>query len=212
MPTQPRDDSDNKVAAANRVKSLVDGIKLPLQGDWQVDIDYYHIDDLPNHLRDWSFQTFKENMLTMYTNSNDGWDAEQKKNEMFAKEARYLIARSRQNPAELHGMLLFQMVQEETMDDDVLCNVAYCLLKRSSSYEIQLKESARGKGLGEYLMKLLEEIGNRWEMEKVMLTVFKDILLIRTPNRFELDEISPGACLPARKARLFDYEILCKKI
>lgn len=177
--------------------------------DWQVDIDYYHIDDLPKHLKDWSFQTFKENMLTMYTNSNDGWDAEQKKNEMFAKEARYLIARSRQNPTELHGMLLFQMVQEETMDDDALCNVAYC-------YEIQLKESARGKGLGEYLMKLLEEIGKRWQMDKVMLTVFKankgafDFYIKKLG--FELDEISPGACLPARKARLFDYEILCKKI
>jgi GNAT superfamily N-acetyltransferase len=49
--------------------------------------------------------------------------------------------------------------------------------KQLPSYEIQLKESARGKGLGEYLMKLLQEIGIRWHMEKVMLTVFKGNLL-----------------------------------
>lgn len=41
------------------------------------------------------------------------------------------------------------------------------------SYELQIEDSARGKGLGEYLVKLLEDIGRRWKMDKVMLTVFK---------------------------------------
>lgn len=85
---------------------------------------------------------------------------------MLAPQARYLIARSVSDPKDYKGFLLFQMVQEETMDDDIMANCAYC-------YEIQLTESARRKGLGEFLMKLLEQIGSHWKMDKVMLTVFK---------------------------------------
>lgn len=85
---------------------------------------------------------------------------------MLAPQARYLIARSADDPTDYKGFLLFQMVQEETMDDDIMANCAYC-------YEVQLTESARRKGLGEFLMKLLERIGNHWKMDKVMLTVFK---------------------------------------
>lgn len=33
--------------------------------DWQFDIDYYHIDDFPEHLREWALTLFKANMLTM---------------------------------------------------------------------------------------------------------------------------------------------------
>lgn len=41
------------------------------------------------------------------------------------------------------------------------------------SYEIQLIESARSQGLGEFFMSLLDKIGSYWKMDKVMLTVFK---------------------------------------
>ncbi|GAB5588400.1 hypothetical protein Unana1_03300 [Umbelopsis nana] len=177
--------------------------------DWQVDIDYYHIDDLPDHLKQWAFELFKTNMLTLYKNSNDGWDEEHKIAEMYAKEARYLIARSRSDPNQLFGFLLLQMVQEETMDDDVLADVAYC-------YELQIDDSARGKGLGEHMMRLLEEIGMHWKMEKVMLTVFKAntkaYKFYTKKLGFELDEISPDKCLRPRQARKFDYHILSKKL
>ncbi|ORZ14807.1 hypothetical protein BCR42DRAFT_58534 [Absidia repens] len=102
---------------------------------------------------------------------------------------------------------MFQMVQEETMDDDYMAEVAYC-------YELQLVEAARNQGLGEYLMGLLFQIGHHWKMEKVMLTVFKDnkgaMRFYTKKIGFKLDEISPGACLSPRKARKFDYEILSK--
>ncbi|KAI8576089.1 hypothetical protein K450DRAFT_258402 [Umbelopsis ramanniana AG] len=204
--------SISKVAAVNQIKSLVDGLQLPLQyekDDWQVDIDYYHIDDFPEHLREWALTLFKANMLTMYKNSKDGWNEDEKRSELFAKEARYLVARSRTDPTRLFGYLLFQIVQEETMDDDVLADVAYC-------YELQIEDSARGRGLGEYLVKLLEDIGKRWSMDKVMLTVFKvntgAFKFYTKKLAFELDEISPGKCLSARQARKFDYEILSKAL
>jgi hypothetical protein len=34
-------------------------------------------------------------------------------------------------------------------------------------------ENARNQGLGEHLMRLLCQIGLHWQLEKVMLTVFK---------------------------------------
>lgn len=44
---------------------------------------------------------------------------------MLMPQARYMIARSAVDSADLKGFLLFQMVQEETMDDDVMANCAY---------------------------------------------------------------------------------------
>lgn len=60
-----------------------------------------------------------------YASSKDGWSEEQKRSEMQAPEARYLIARSADNPNDRKGFLLFQMVHEETMDDDIMAQVAY---------------------------------------------------------------------------------------
>ncbi|KAI8381307.1 acyl-CoA N-acyltransferase [Radiomyces spectabilis] len=143
----------------------------------------------------------------MYAASKDGWHDEQKKEEMRGPEARYLIARSASDPSDLKGFLLFQMTYEETMDDDKMAAVAYC-------YELQLVPEARNQGLGEYLMQLLVDIGHHWGMEKVMLTVFKAnksaIRFYTKKLGFDLDEISPGACLSALQARKFDYEILSK--
>lgn len=41
-----------------------------------------------------------------------------------------------------------------------------------NSYEVQVDGKARGKGIGNKLMELLENLGKVWKMEKVMLTVF----------------------------------------
>ncbi|KAI9480692.1 MAG: hypothetical protein EXX96DRAFT_563774 [Benjaminiella poitrasii] len=143
----------------------------------------------------------------MYKKSNDGWNEQEKRKEMLAPQTRYLIAKSTTNPNDLRGFLSFQMVQEETMDDHIMTNCAYC-------YEIQLTESVRNKGLGEFLMKLLNQIGSFWKMDKVMLTVFKAnkgaFRFYTEKLGFTLDEISPGACLPRYKAKQFDYELLSK--
>jgi hypothetical protein len=44
---------------------------------------------------------------------------------MLSPQARYLIARSATDSKDIKGFLLFQMVQEETMDDDIMANCAY---------------------------------------------------------------------------------------
>ncbi|KAL0095677.1 hypothetical protein F4703DRAFT_1826134 [Phycomyces blakesleeanus] len=175
--------------------------------DLNVIIEYHDISQMTIELKEWAFNLVKSNLYHLYRKSNDGWNALEKKAEMSTPEARYLIARSASDPNILYGFLLFQMVTEETMDDDVMAEVAYC-------YELQLVESARNYGLGEYFMKLLAEIGNHWKMDKMMLTVFKSnkgAFRFYKKLGFELDEISPSACLSALQARKFDYEILSKK-
>ena len=64
-------------------------------------------------------------MINRYARSKDEWDDEQKKNEMSAPEARYLVARSAKEPMDVKGFLLFRMLHEETMDDDVMAQAAY---------------------------------------------------------------------------------------
>ena len=41
------------------------------------------------------------------------------------------------------------------------------------SFELQIVPAARNQGIGEFLLQLLCHIGHHWNMEKVMLTVFK---------------------------------------
>jgi GNAT superfamily N-acetyltransferase len=41
------------------------------------------------------------------------------------------------------------------------------------SYELQVSKSYQGKGLGRYLMTLLEALARHYQMKKVMLTVLK---------------------------------------
>ncbi|KAI9248798.1 hypothetical protein BDA99DRAFT_445958 [Phascolomyces articulosus] len=126
---------------------------------------------------------------------------------MRVPEMRYIIARAASNPLDLMGFVSFQILHEETMDDDIMAQAAYC-------FELQLVPNARNQGLGEFLMQLLERIGSYWKMDKVMLTVFKAnkgaIRFYMEKLGFTLDEISPGACLSALQARRFDYEILSK--
>ncbi|CAO3590980.1 unnamed protein product [Absidia cylindrospora] len=201
----------DKLDAVNNESSLISFMDTPLtyQKDAQLDLTiyYYHASTLPPNLVDWTFQLTKTNLHHLYVASNDGWSEPGKKAELQAPEARYLVARSTQDASDLKGFLMFQMVQEETMDDDYMAEVAYC-------YELQLVEAARNQGLGEYLMWLLFQIGHHWKMEKVMLTVFKDnkgaMRFYTKKMGFKLDEISPGACLSPRKAKKFDYEILSK--
>lgn len=42
-----------------------DPAKICNRDDWLVDIDYYHIDDMPENLKDWALELFKSNMITL---------------------------------------------------------------------------------------------------------------------------------------------------
>ncbi|OZJ06619.1 hypothetical protein BZG36_00315 [Bifiguratus adelaidae] len=201
---------EDKVAKANKAHNIAECIQGQLEvkaTDEHYVIEYMPIDTLSATDRVWVMDMVKQNMMELYVNSNDGWSEEEKRSELYAPEARYLIVKDAKGTKV--GFLMFQFVWEETMEDDAEVQAIYC-------YEIQLISEVSGKGIGSHLMKLLEDIGRAWDMEKAMLTVFRAnqgaFHFYREKLGYELDEISPSACLPPRRAQRFDYEILSKRL
>ena len=77
-------------------------------------------------------------------------------------------------------------------------------------YEIQLEESARRKGLGKFMMMVLELLSHKADMRKIMLTCFRHNLAARNffkrAMKYERDE----ALYEDDVRGQADYEILCK--
>ena len=84
-------------------------------------------------------------------------------------------------------------------DDDVL----YC-------YEIQLEEEVRRKGLGKFMMMVLELLSHKADMRKIMLTCFKHNLaaleFFKGAMKYERDETIYEDGVRGQA----DYEILSK--
>ncbi len=85
----------------------------------------------------------------------------------------------------------------------------------SFSYEIQLTEGVRRKGLGKFLMQILSLIAHKTQMRKVMLTVFKENTsafgFFKNVLNYEADETSPSLYDPMNEEE-YDYEIMSKEI
>ncbi|KAF9578033.1 N-alpha-acetyltransferase 40, partial [Lunasporangiospora selenospora] len=143
------------------------------------------------------------NMKELYVKSKDGWCREDKETEMQDTLSRYLISFDNETPV---AMVHFQFVEEETMTDED-AEVVYC-------FEIQVVPGYQRRGIGAYLIRLLESIGHQSHMDKLMLTVFKAnksaMRFYMDQLSYGLDEISPSACLTRGRASRFDYEILSK--
>ncbi|KAG0215676.1 N-alpha-acetyltransferase 40 [Mortierella sp. GBA30] len=202
---QPGADSDSNLARANKVRLLIrfHGFHGPIYPDCTLSTTAYHIDDLSPTLRSFAIDLVEFNMKELYLNSKDGWCREDKEDEMQDETSRYLIAFRGEIPV---GMIHFQFVEEETMTDRD-AEVAYC-------FEVQVVPEYQRRGIGAYLISLLETIGKLTRMEKVMLTVFKAnksaIKFYTDQLHYKYDEISPCVCLTRGRASRFDYEILSK--
>lgn len=78
-------------------------------------------------------------------------------------------------------------------------------------YELQLTAEYRGKGLGKFVMQLLELLANKHKMQFIMLTVFKNndgaMRFYLDRLKYSVDETSPSRCAVDDKS---SYEILSK--
>ncbi|KIP12440.1 hypothetical protein PHLGIDRAFT_61775, partial [Phlebiopsis gigantea 11061_1 CR5-6] len=98
--------------------------------------------------------------------SSLGWDADEKRKELFHADARFIVLSLPPAPTmddaapSFVGFTMFRFDYEEGE------KLLYC-------YEVQLTEAFRQLGLGRFLIHELIRIGRRWKMEKVMLTVLK---------------------------------------
>ncbi|KAG9721440.1 hypothetical protein KCU73_g14249, partial [Aureobasidium melanogenum] len=164
------------------------------------------------------FELIKHTSYKDYKASSQGWDGENKLDEMKDDDMRYLIVRLKDDQlpelekrwskdADLDqsivGFLSFMITQE---DEE---NVIYI-------YEIHISEHFRNCGLGRHLFNMVEYIGGATGMDKAMLTVFKRNAHARRwydSRGYEVDEISPRPRkLRGGRSIEPDYEILSKRL
>ncbi|XP_022330386.2 N-alpha-acetyltransferase 40-like [Crassostrea virginica] len=189
-----------KVEKANQIADpleLLSPFKKFERNGLQLRIECKKVTNMEKELIDWAFQLTKANMQTLYEDSDWGWKDKDKYTEMTEERAQYLIAFDVPTGKPM-AFTHFRFDME--LDDEVV----YC-------YEIQLEEECRRKGLGKFLMQILELLAYKTEMTKVMLTTFKNNKVsqdfFKKTMKYEVDEISP-------EDPLFDdayhYEILSK--
>nr|BAB30275.1 unnamed protein product [Mus musculus] len=163
-----------------------------------VSIECKRVSGLEPATVDWAFDLTKTNMQTMYEQSEWGWKDREKREEMTDDRAWYLIAWENSSIPVAFSHFRF----------DVECGdeVLYC-------YEVQLESKVRRKGLGKFLIQILQLMANSTQMKKVMLTVFKHnhgaYQFFREALQFEIDGSSPsmsGCC-----GEDCSYEILSRR-
>ncbi|XP_071962964.1 N-alpha-acetyltransferase 40-like [Antedon mediterranea] len=162
-------------------------------------LEVQKVSNLDKNTVDWAFSVLKANMEALYEKSQGGWRERDKREEITHEKSWFLLAKNLDGDYVGFSHFRFDM----DFDEEVL----YC-------YEIQLERKVQRKGLGKFMMQILELMANKTKMSKVVLTVFKEN---RVANKFYLetlkyavDETSPSVFDPM-SPDLYDYEILSKK-
>lgn len=160
----------------------------------EVQLKCNKVSKLEKTIINWSCDLLKRNMQHMYEESAWGWNEKQKFLEMTEDSAWYLIAFTKDGNPIAFSHFRFDM--------DYGLPVLYC-------YELQLELECRSKGLGRFMLQILELMAFKSNMKKVVLTVFLHNLnavgFFKNLG-YSVDETSPESTLEDQ----FDYEILSK--
>jgi len=143
------------------------------------------------------------NMKALYEQSNWGWNEKNKRDEMMEDAAWYLLAKN--EDGKICGFSHFRYDMD--YDDEVLY-----------VYEIQIDEEFQRKGLGKFMMQVLEMLAFKADMRKIMLTVLKHnesaTKFFKSHMKFEIDETNPAEDVQWNEKyndiEQIDYEILSK--
>ncbi|XP_033735228.1 N-alpha-acetyltransferase 40-like [Pecten maximus] len=191
-----------KVEAANKIKDPLDLVAPFRKYDRNgisLTIEFFRAEDLSQELTDWVFNLTKKNMQKLYEESDWGWKDKEKLEEMTEEKALYLIATDKDSKPVAFTHFRFDMEWDEEL--------VYC-------YELQIIEEYRRKGIGKFLMQILELLAYKTEMIKVMLTTFKSNKMAESffmkAMKYTMDETSPED--PVWEEREYKYQILSKEI
>jgi ribosomal protein S18 acetylase RimI-like enzyme len=173
------------------------------KNDLNLRIEAIPISKVPRETFKWIFDLLKTNMESFYEQTW-GWSDSGKRNELKEGAALYLIAYETVDGKEVPvGYSHFRFDYEE----DKKTNVLYM-------YELQIEKRAQGKGLGRFLMQILELLTIKHGMACLMLTVFlcnKDAMAFYQKMRYEIDSTSPSKDIEyLTSADPIDFEILSK--
>ncbi|XP_065168613.1 N-alpha-acetyltransferase 40 [Atheta coriaria] len=133
---------------------------------------------LDDNTKMWAFDLTKRNMQHKYESCSWGWSDGKKLEELQDEAAWYLIAQ--RSDGKLLGFAHFRFDLDEGIE------VLYC-------YELQLESHFHRKGLGKFMMQILELVAFKNNMKKVVLTILKnnsDSNFFKAIN-YQLDESSP---------------------
>ncbi|KAM9510627.1 N-alpha-acetyltransferase 40 isoform 1-T1 [Guaruba guarouba] len=150
-----------KVEAANKLQDPLEAFPVFKKYDrngLNVAIECKRVSGLEPATLEWAFELTKANMQTLYEQSEWGWKEREKREELRDERAWYLIAREAGA-----GPVAFSHFRFDVECGD---EVLYC-------YEVQLESRVRRRGLGKFLLQILQLVANSTQMKKVMLTVFK---------------------------------------
>jgi RimJ/RimL family protein N-acetyltransferase len=150
------------------------------------------------------YELIKSTSRHDYEPSSFGWHPQRKKKEMKEDEMRYIRVEKNEYGNQFGGFISFMF----THDSSPAVPVLYI-------YEIHLTEAARGKGVGGFLMRLVDGIAKEAGVEKVMLTCFlsnENALAFYKKFGFEVDACSPGDRRMRNKVVKSDYVIMSKDV
>ncbi|KAF8832406.1 hypothetical protein HHX47_DHR1001400 [Lentinula edodes] len=192
--------------AEDEEKSLSEGSETVIRANKksakQLRVALKYVDGLPTAYT-CNFRLANElSEIALCANSSLGWNALDKQQELFDPLARYIILNPVGQSDQIAGYSVLRF--EHEAEEDIL----YC-------YELQISPLHQRKGLGKFLMKLLEVIGRRTKMEKIMLTVLDNNSAANdfyATIGFQLDECSPSFEDPENEGdtEKVDYQILSK--
>ena len=134
-------------------------------------------------------------MKKLYEDSEWGWNDKNKREEMLDEKAWYLLAETSDGTIAGYSHFRYDM----DFDDEVVY-----------VYEIQIDSTYQRKGLGRFMMQVLEMLAFKADMRKIMLTVFKHNPeaenFFKKTMKYEIDETCPIDDVVEQ----YDYEILSK--
>ncbi|XP_064359216.1 N-alpha-acetyltransferase 40 [Dromaius novaehollandiae] len=174
-----------KVEAANKLQDPLEAFpafKTYDRNGLNLSIECKRVAGLDRATVDWAFELTKSNMQALYERSEWGWKEREKRQELTDERAWFLVARD----AAARPVAFSHFRFDVEAGDEVL----YC-------YEVQLESRVRRRGLGKFLLQILQLVANSTRMKKVMLTVFKHNAgayhFFRQALQFDVDASSPGA-------------------
>ncbi|KAG8564153.1 hypothetical protein GDO81_016353 [Engystomops pustulosus] len=138
-----------KVQAANQLGDPLGAFPVFKKFDrngLNLTIECCRVTDLDSKTIDWAFELTKTNMQMLYEQSEWGWKEREKREELTDERAWYLIARD-----ELGMPVAFVHFRFDVECGD---EVLYC-------YEVQLEVRVRRKGVGKFLVQILQLMANK---------------------------------------------------
>lgn len=191
--------ADVCIKAANNCDNVLNNINVkPLKIDGnQIDLKCNKSSELSSDMFGVMLQLTENNMKELYEQSSWGWSQKEKMKEFQHKTAKFLILSYEDK------VIAFCHFRFEHAGDKYEACV-YC-------YELQVVDEYRRKGIGYYLMHILSLLAIRFQIYKVMLTVFKHNTIAMDFYmkilKFRIDKSSPS-----KYDQETDYEILSLKV